>query len=469
MAIYHLSVKTISRSAGRSATASAAYRSGDKIHCNREDKTFDYSKKQGIEHTEIFSPADSPEWVQDRGALWNAAEAAELRKNSTVAREFEVAFPDELNPSERLSLVRGFAQSIVERHRCVVDIALHEPSRDGDERNHHAHIMLTTRRITPNGFAEKTRELDEKKSGEVVYWREQWANHSNRALERSGSQSRIDHRSLKDQGIDREPTIKMGYGAVALEFDDKRTERGDINYEIHTSNHIHQTEKIAISDLDQEILLSEQLLELLKQEHAQQIEQKAAKLAADLEAIRAEARAQLAMAQAQIKATQAAAKASEKQRLMDEAREQLRIDAMRAAEALRQQRIDKLLVQLDNLAQRRREQQPGYRNDSVFWRELPPVTQTLIESVITHGVDRTRQKLDATTLLHPEFETEATLQSAFTAHDETLVWLKEQGTLLDVYVEPKSEPVHDRNSADLARVKEIEKEKDRDSDYDMGM
>jgi hypothetical protein len=469
MAIYHLSVKTISRSAGRSATASAAYRSGDKIHCNREDKTFDYSKKQGIEHTEIFSPADSPEWVQDRGALWNAAEAAELRKNSTVAREFEVAFPDELNPSERLSLVRGFAQSIVERHRCVVDIALHEPSRDGDERNHHAHIMLTTRRITPNGFAEKTRELDEKKSGEVVYWREQWANHSNRALERSGSQSRIDHRSLKDQGIDREPTIKMGYGAVALEFDDKRTERGDINYEIHTESHLHQTEKIAISDLDQEILLSEQLLELLKQEHAQQIEQKAAKLAADLEAIRDEARAQLAMAQAQIKATQAAAEATKKQRLMDEAREQVRIDAIRAAEALRQQHMDTLLMQLDGVAQLRKEQQLGYRNDSVFWRELPEVSKTLIDNTAEHGIDHIRLQLDTSAQDYPESDPVATLERVFKAHDETLVRLKEQGTLLDVYVEPKPVPVHDRNSADLARVKEVEKEKDRDNGPDMSM
>jgi hypothetical protein len=101
---------------------------------------------------------------------------------------------------------------------------MHEPSREGDERNHHAHILLTTRRITPNGFAEKTRELDEKKSGEVVHWREAWATHCNEKLQKAGVQERVDHRSLEAQGIDRVPTVHLGHAATALERQGVRTE-----------------------------------------------------------------------------------------------------------------------------------------------------------------------------------------------------------------------------------------------------
>jgi ATP-dependent exoDNAse (exonuclease V) alpha subunit len=238
MAIYHFSVKTISRSAGRTATAGAAYRSGEKIDCEREGITHDYTRKAGVEYKEIIAPADAPEWAKDRSKLWNAAEAAELRKNSTVAREFEVAFPTELNKEECIELVHDFAQTIVERHGCVVDIAMHEPSREGDERNHHAHILLTTRRITPNGFAEKTRELDEKKSGEVVHWREAWATHCNEKLQKAGVQERVDHRSLEAQGIDRVPTVHLGHAATALERQGVRTEIGIRNDQARLGEHL---------------------------------------------------------------------------------------------------------------------------------------------------------------------------------------------------------------------------------------
>jgi hypothetical protein len=238
MAIYHFSVKTISRSAGRTATAGSAYRSGEKIDCEREGITHDYTRKAGIEYKEIITPANAPEWAKDRSKLWNAAEAAELRKNSTVAREFEVAFPTELNKEQRIELVHDFAQTIVERHGCAVDIAMHEPSREGDERNHHAHILLTTRRITPNGFAEKTRELDEKKSGEVVHWREAWATHCNEKLQKAGVQERVDHRSLEAQGINRVPTVHLGHAATALERQGVRTEIGIRNDQARLGEHL---------------------------------------------------------------------------------------------------------------------------------------------------------------------------------------------------------------------------------------
>jgi hypothetical protein len=258
VAIYHLSVKTISRSAGRSATAAAAYRSGTKIHCEREGKTFDYTHKGGIEGRGIYAPENAPAWAKNREQLWNAVELTETRKNSTVAREFEVALPDELDKYQRSQLVRGFVQEIVERHQCAVDVAIHEPSREGDERNHHAHILMSTRRIDHTGFTEKTRELDEKKSGEVLHWREQWATHCNQALELAGRSERVDHRSLEAQGIDREPTVHLGVAATALERQNKRTYLGDENRETAARNQ-ERLEENPLT-LEQEILASEKLL-----------------------------------------------------------------------------------------------------------------------------------------------------------------------------------------------------------------
>ena len=105
MAIYHLSVKTFSRSNGQSATAAVAYRAGAKIHWDHERREHDYSKKRDVIHSEIFLPPNAPSWANDRQQLWNEVERAEKRKNSTVAREFEVALPNELNEQQRIALV----------------------------------------------------------------------------------------------------------------------------------------------------------------------------------------------------------------------------------------------------------------------------------------------------------------------------------------------------------------------------
>lgn len=148
MAIYHLSVKTLSRSAGRSATAAAAYRAGVEIVDARTGEVHDYRRKGGVVHSEIVLPVGAPEWARDRSALWNAAEQAEVRKNSTVAREFEIALPSDLSEAGRLALAVDFAKEIVARHGCAVDVAIHEPGREGDTRNHHAHLLLSTRKLT---------------------------------------------------------------------------------------------------------------------------------------------------------------------------------------------------------------------------------------------------------------------------------------------------------------------------------
>lgn len=217
MAIYHLSVKAISRANGRSATAAAAYRAATRVEDERTGLVHDYSRKAGVLHREIVAPEDAPEWAQDRARLWNAAELAETRKNSTVAREIEVALPTEIPPRQQRELACALAQEIVARHHCAVDVAIHAPSRRGDERNHHAHLLMTTRRLTATGFTEKTRELDDLKSGEVVRWRERWALLVNDHLTRHGRSERIDHRSLEAQGVDRDPTWHKGPAVTAIE------------------------------------------------------------------------------------------------------------------------------------------------------------------------------------------------------------------------------------------------------------
>ncbi len=216
MAIYHLSVKTISRSAGRSATAAAAYRCGVAIADERTGQTFDYRRRQGVELSALLLPAAAPSWAAERAALWNSAEASETRRNSTVAREFEIALPAELDAEQRQQLALRFSREIVERHGCAADVAIHAPGR-GDDRNHHAHILLTTRRLVANGFGEKTRELDDRKTGLVSEWRERWAQLANEALSAAGQDDRIDHRTLAAQGIAREPSPHLGPKASGYE------------------------------------------------------------------------------------------------------------------------------------------------------------------------------------------------------------------------------------------------------------
>lgn len=226
MAIYHCSVKTISRSAGRSAVASAAYRAGVCLEDERTGEVHDYTRKTGIEHTELFMP----EGVSlEREVLWNAAESAEKRKNSTVAREYEIALPDELTPEQRTELAREFARHLVERYGVAADVSIHAPGREGDSRNHHAHILTTTRQVTPESFGAKTRALDERKSGEIEHVRATWAQLTNQALERAGHKERVTHKSLEAQGIDRQPTVHLGPTVTAMERRGVRTDRGELN------------------------------------------------------------------------------------------------------------------------------------------------------------------------------------------------------------------------------------------------
>lgn len=219
MAIYHCSVKAISRSAGRSATAAAAYRSGSKIEDQRTAEIHDYTRKGGVLVTGIEAPENAPAWAKDRAELWNQVEASEKRKNSKVAREVEVALPSELNAGQMRELTESYGKWLSARYGVAVDWAVHQAHRHGDDRNHHAHIMMTTRTMGPDGLGAKTRVLDDQRTGpeEVKAMREQWAELVNRSLEIAGKDARVDHRSLRAQEIDRVPQIHAGPAAIGIE------------------------------------------------------------------------------------------------------------------------------------------------------------------------------------------------------------------------------------------------------------
>lgn len=208
MATYRLSAQVIRRSDGRSVVAAAAYRAAEKLHDDRLGLTQDYIRKAGVEHTEILLPRGAPEWMGDRKKLWNAVEEVEKRKDSQLAREVQLSLPRELSLDQQISLARGFVQEQMVEHGMVADVTIH---RDNPE-NPHAHILLTTRSVTGNGFGKKLRSAAEwnKRKEELLDWRAEWARHANLALEKAGHEMRIDHRSYHDQGIALEPQTKIG-------------------------------------------------------------------------------------------------------------------------------------------------------------------------------------------------------------------------------------------------------------------
>jgi len=213
MAIYHFDASVISRSKGRSATAASAYRTAEVIKDHRTGEVHDYTRKSGVLHTEIIAPDTAPAWAHDRSSLWNAVEDAERRKDAQVAREVRVALPSELSTEQNADLVRAFVQEQFVARGMIADVALHAPGREGDQRNHHAHIMLTTREIGPEGFGAKERDWNAKDL--LVDWRGSWAEHVNDTLERCDIHERVDHRTLVAQRAD----------ALSLAHD--AAERGD--------------------------------------------------------------------------------------------------------------------------------------------------------------------------------------------------------------------------------------------------
>lgn len=273
MSIYHLSVKAISRSDGRSAVACAAYRSGEKLLDEKYEKTQDYTKKTGVEFTNIYAPPNTNPDLLDRQTLWNTVEKVERRKDAVLAREFEIAFPHELNAEQRKQLLDELCQKLVEKYGVVVDAAIHAPHTESgsDARNYHAHIMFTTRAINENGeFAAKKYRDFSRDNGtqEVCDWREDFADLCNKHLELAGFDERVDHRSYADQNKDYlEPTVHEGPAVTAMRRKGIDTEISLNNDEIKLRNAdaIERHEQI-IAGLDQEIIvpqyINDQILEL---------------------------------------------------------------------------------------------------------------------------------------------------------------------------------------------------------------
>lgn len=234
MAMYHLRAKFISRGKGHSAVAAAAYRACDKLTDNRTGATHDYTRKGALDHSEMLVPEGTPEWLQDRSTFWNVIET-QPHPRAQLALEVEVALPRELTRDECVELARRFAQEQFVSRGVIVDLAIHRPiAADGLE-HPHCHMLIAQRRFDEHGkMGNTTRDMQDnpqlikhiyhlEKDGKIddallkskgtnlAQWREAWAELSNDFLSDSGSDARIDHRTLAAQKIDREATPNIGF------------------------------------------------------------------------------------------------------------------------------------------------------------------------------------------------------------------------------------------------------------------
>ena len=227
MAIFHFEIRAIKRSTGQQATSAAAYRAGEAIRDERTGDVHDFSRRKDVRHSEIVLPSkyegSMMTWAVDRARLWNKAEAAERRRDARVAREYQVALPPELTPEQRLALARSFSREVADRYGVAVDLAIHDPKPGRETPNFHAHMLTTTREVTPTGLGEKA-GLDmgavaraEKGLAshpeEYSALRARWAKLTNEALREANVEARVDHRSLAEQGADRKPLVH-----IPLEF-----------------------------------------------------------------------------------------------------------------------------------------------------------------------------------------------------------------------------------------------------------
>ena len=260
MAIYHLSIKIISRGKGKSAVAASAYRSGEKIKNEYDGIVHDFTRKGGIAYTEILLPQNAPQEFANRSVLWNSVEKIEKSKNSQLAREIEIALPQELDREKQIELVREYVKENFVKVGMCADIALH----DKNDGNPHAHILLTMRplnedktwgakskkeyvldkngeKVKLNNGNYKTRKIDTvdwNEQEKAEHWRKAWADMTNKYLEENNIQEKINHRSYQRQGIEQIPTIHLGVSASQMEKKGITTDRGNINREIKHQNKI---------------------------------------------------------------------------------------------------------------------------------------------------------------------------------------------------------------------------------------
>jgi Ti-type conjugative transfer relaxase TraA len=243
MAIYHLHANIIQRSKGQSAVACAAYRRAEKLFDEREQKTWNYSSKQHVIHSDLVIPENAPEWAkelsEDHAAnskkaietLWNKVEKAEVRIDAQLAREFEFALPIELNQEQCIALAQEFISDQFALRGMIADWSVH-----WEKNNPHVHVMTTLRELTPDGFGNKVRAWNSKEI--LVEWRGKWAEYANFHLRQHGYEVKIDHRSYEEQGIALTPTLHQGKAVRDMDV------RG-----IHTDI-VAQNNKICIENLD---------------------------------------------------------------------------------------------------------------------------------------------------------------------------------------------------------------------------
>ena len=236
MASYLCTVQTVQRSQGRSSVAAAAYRSGTTLCDQRLAIDFDFSGKEGVEFCEVIAPPGAPAAFLDREALWNAAEIRDGRKNAVPAREVLVALPHELDFEQRRDLVRDFVAKHITAHGMIADVAMHLPGKEGDHRNYHAHILVTTRAVSPDGFGQKPPAWWSPQM--VREWRVGWAQVQNAHLRRhlGPDAPQVSHLSLADQGETRVASIHLGAAATAMERRGIRTQAGDYNRDAQVHN-----------------------------------------------------------------------------------------------------------------------------------------------------------------------------------------------------------------------------------------
>lgn len=231
-------LSSFNRKDGASATAKAAYRAGCEIVCEKEGRTHDYRRKTGVEMAEIVLPAGAPEWARERGKLWNAAEFVERNKdpraksvwkeNVVVAREWFFSLPYELSKEGREAAARAVALHLVGEHGVAVDFAIHQPGKEGDSRNWHVHMLITSRRMTDVGLGDKATEFNEnlKKGSDLTKnLRKTTAGIVNKRLKAEGRIPRVEWRSFKDRGVGQRPTKHQGPSKTNVKRKQLRSER----------------------------------------------------------------------------------------------------------------------------------------------------------------------------------------------------------------------------------------------------
>lgn len=252
---YHCHAKVISRTKGQSAVASAAYRTGQRLEDERYGKVQDFSRKGGVELVWHAAPAGAPEWARDVGQTWNEVERAEVRRNSTLAREYVAAFPSQLNAQQREWMLKDWVREEFTRKGLIATAVIHAPDKNGDERNFHTHVMVSERPVDADGWSKhKDRSMISRET--LAEIREKWAELGARQLERAGYEVEAErwrhgHKTLQQQEAaarergdleyveqvrDREPTTHVGHVATAIERKGRVSERGELNREVEARN-----------------------------------------------------------------------------------------------------------------------------------------------------------------------------------------------------------------------------------------